>query len=451
MFNFQYGQMGLIDKVISRTDYTQLLSERRATHYQFVYSFLEENNLPMPCNTNIIDLCVQAMVTADVFNGEPSDKILNQLKPYLSDETALKKAVTDMGNEAQIYRQELFQTRRLGTILRGNNNPVYPNELEQGRHYIQIHPIMSLQKFLQHVTDNLNQNLPQHEQITLRTHIEKVTTAFWFSQAKKEQRAGRFLLRLGKDINKFLEEYQSLSLDKQEAFYYQLRQFVTPEYVLNYPEGPQTVNCIKEFNQTHGLKFALDNVLFYQIRTAVKNNSNPHYLTEYLKHLSCELQLASDMLSFQQVTQPSRLNMVHHPDIDLLIFSKLPSDLSLMAAYTDFDEISCMNPNDVKHLYVTRDIGHGSIVVYGVNSQNPHKRLMRILLKPCHSETGDTVYSVGKIYGPANLAFVRAVTHYTRTHFDRAGNSQKFILHHRLYTDNVATVIHRSTLHTHQM
>ncbi|MBQ9090057.1 MAG: hypothetical protein IJY58_03315 [Alphaproteobacteria bacterium] len=450
MTDFQYDKMGTTLKEISHREYVQLLLKRRAVHYQAVHSFLNENGLSCQNDTDIVDLCVQACVTADVFNSNTPEQILNNLKPYLSDKEALKKTVRDMGKKAQIYRQELFQSRRVGKLLRRQNNPVYPNQLEQGRLYIQINPIHSLQNFLQHIVVYLNKSLPQHEQLSLRTELEKTTTFFWITQAKKEQRTGRFLRRLRKDINQFIDEYQQLSLEKKEAFYHQLYHTISPEYILNYPDGHQTVNCIKQFNQSHGSKFAVDSILYYQIRSILKDNPSPQYLIDNLNYLSQELKLASDMLSFQQVTQPSRLNMVNHPDIDLLIFSKEATDLSLMAAYTDFDEVSCMNPTDVKHLYVTRDIGHGSIVVYGVNSQNPHKRLMRILLKPCHSATNDTVYSIGKIYGPANLAFVRAVTDYTRTHFDRAGNSQKFVLHNRLYTDNVATVIYRSSLDNHQ-
>ena len=118
MTDFQYDKMGTTLKEISHREYVQLLLKRRAVHYQAVHSFLNENGLSCQNDTDIVDLCVQACVTADVFNSNTPEQILNNLKPYLSDKEALKKTVRDMGKKAQIYRQELFQSRRVGKLLR---------------------------------------------------------------------------------------------------------------------------------------------------------------------------------------------------------------------------------------------------------------------------------------------------------------------------------------------
>ena len=66
--------------------------------------------------------------------------------------------------------------------------------------------------------------------------------------------------------------------------------------------------------------------------------------------------------------------------IDTIILSTLPRDISSMSTFVHWE--SCMTNGGLYFQDVMMQIGTGSIIAYGINSQNPQKKLARILLKP---------------------------------------------------------------------
>jgi len=105
-----------------------------------------------------------------------------------------------------------------------------------------------------------------------------------------------------------------------------------------------------------------------------------------------------------------------------IVISRHPYDVAGMS--TDRNWTSCMNlgldsivrsSNDkgINARYVKSDIQHGSFVAYLVSNDDVHpngklalrKPLARILMKPHKNESGDTVWSQGKLYGTYTPGF----------------------------------------------
>lgn len=99
-------------------------------------------------------------------------------------------------------------------------------------------------------------------------------------------------------------------------------------------------------------------------------------------------------------------------EIDRIEFSVRPSELAKQSTYQNWK--SCMNAVGCNHRYVDDSIGQGSIIAYGFNSNNPQKKISRLLIHPYVDESGKTLYAVNdRLYGESNSGFVDAVHNFT--------------------------------------
>jgi hypothetical protein len=100
---------------------------------------------------------------------------------------------------------------------------------------------------------------------------------------------------------------------------------------------------------------------------------------------------------------------------------------------------SCMAEDGINFRYVAQDVRAGTLIAYVVSRKDPDARypLARILLKPYHTDKGETVWVPGKIYG-ANAGVVSdgvaSMVQKIATVLNR-GKSGTFTMDKRLYAD----------------
>ena len=99
----------------------------------------------------------------------------------------------------------------------------------------------------------------------------------------------------------------------------------------------------------------------------------------------------ANQVQYLQTKEQKHRTIYQEEAIDTIVLSANPRTLARMSAYVSWENESCMNPRAGNHSYVAQDIAHGTILVYGINSQNPYKKICRLLLKPYKGEQGDIV------------------------------------------------------------
>lgn len=93
--------------------------------------------------------------------------------------------------------------------------------------------------------------------------------------------------------------------------------------------------------------------------------------------------------------------------VDMLVFSRDPWQIATQSTYQDWQ--SCMHVLGCNFHCIVDDIGCGTIVCYGRDSQDPAHNLVRYSLKPYISEQGNTVYRFPREYGKLFDGFSNSV------------------------------------------
>ncbi len=433
---------------LSQKEYEALLKKRRMVLRQMATLFILENigGQSEVDQKKVIDLCTKALVLSDVFNGGLPEDILQKLKPYMMDLAVLSKAVDQLNTDMQIYKQELYQKRRAGIFLQKAHAPAYPDLLKESRLFVKIEPIIPLAQQLSQVIDEINAALPESKQLHLQINSLTKHTVFQLEDNSGQvQRLGRFLNKISMDMQKLIDNLNdSVWTDSVKSQFEQMMKNEPNMFMRQYISGKlTTINIIKDFNQKKKTNVPLSETLFYIIKRLLVNDIKMDSIAQNIQEQCNIIQATQTALTFQQVNNSSGILNEEAP-IDLLIFSRVPADITCMAAYTDFDSMSCMCPTEMQAIRIQNDIALGTIIVYGVNSQNPHKRLSRILLKPRKGQyDDDMIYNISRIYGRKDYMFAQIVTDFTQKHFDRGGRSTIFKLLPQFYQDNDPALVYR--------
>ncbi|OPZ79295.1 MAG: hypothetical protein BWY78_00131 [Alphaproteobacteria bacterium ADurb.Bin438] len=153
-----------------------------------------------------------------------------------------------------------------------------------------------------------------------------------------------------------------------------------------------------------------------------------------------------------------KLDLSEEITIDTLIFTQNPVDIARMSNYSGIE--SCMSPyertknNDgkrdkkdddnheptenYKNLY--KEIGEGTIVVFGIDSKNPFNKLCRVSLKPYENDKGETTYKVGKAYGKNVSGFHDIVSKITNESVNKNASKGLYKLKN-VYADTLPNII----------
>ncbi len=446
--SFEEDNASVMTAVLTAAEYNNLLKQRRLFLKETVEKFIKSANIHFVPNANrekIIAQCVKALILSDVFNaGTPID-VLEELAPHMSDIVSLQQAINKFNKRIQKYKYQLTMIRRNGTNLRQSYKPRYPELLENGRLAVKIEPIVPLTQQLTDVIDKINEMLPETKRVRFKTTTVDGHTSFYVQDNRNTaQRMGHFLNKIGQDMKKMLADLKSSDWTEavQSAFIETITKSEHPVTYETTEKGTRSHNIIKMFNVAHKTNIPVSDILFYFTKKAFEQQPTFDFLRLNLIWQCRALTIVKNALTYQQVNRPP-VKKDSEDAIDLLVFSKTAADISHMSAYTDYETDGCMCPTETQSSNIMYDIERGTIVVYGVNSRNPHKRLSRILLKPRYGKNKDKIYNIGRIHGRQDWTFLRAVSDYTRENFDSQGSSVVFRLVPKLYPDNDPLLVYR--------
>lgn len=327
----------------------------------------------------------------------------DDLKPLVNNPSQLKIFATAFRKKANRYRAILEKYIENGIDLRHIKKTPYPKFLTKtDRLYVKIPTAYVGDSYIQKLIDDMNALLPKEAELS----VIKQGTSFLI-QTPKERRsaqpigqlAGRFLTkntaRLFKIQNAFHELGNLSEATKTDFVNWFNTCHTHQEYVHSYPA----------FKKTHPDIFPrayINATLFYQIKKhlgsiALKNVPAFIEATDTLQHFYTECRQALHDMQAGHIG-----NMQKQAAIDCLVFSKVPRDIALMSAYAPWEDEEwghCMNPIGSNGSLIPKEIGLGSVIVYGINTQNPEQKLSRILLKPYRNQNGETYYGVSYMYG----------------------------------------------------
>ncbi len=451
--------------VLVGEDIQQLYENRREVLRQVVTHFMSENNIGAQSDNDlkkIVDLCARALISADIYNVENFEVILETLKPLMGDEKALRGKVDELVEQMHEYKSAIVGVCRNGLLLRKHNNPEYPDLLSDGRFYLRIKSIPPLEQKINKFVGNMNAVMPDKKWLELFVDYSQENPVFELKDKDENKRKlGKFMHVITSDLQKLVDEMQKSEWTDaiKEAFLQTVRahseMVIRPEKEEKNKSGEgetstkmpksdkRNRHIIKEFNEAHGTDVRLTETAFYMLKSVLKNVTDSKEICAALQQAICYVDDLKEELSYQQTRSYSG-GLTDKEPVDLLIFSKMATDIACMSAYTDLGRYSCMAPTEEQFPKIADDIGCGTIIVYGVNSQNPHKRLSRILLKQRKGNNGnDMIYNIGRVHGRKDSKFVQIVSDFVRENFDHPGSSTTFTLLPQLYQDGDAEHVYR--------
>lgn len=318
---------------------------------------------------------------------EDIKQILQEKNPYIN----LKKYSKNLYQQADKFHDILENTQREGLKQRKEVAPNYPDLLkEKSTVYIHIDQTSSAYDMVMQNLEQLNAVLPSEDRLSYDVENNKL------KDKKQAYAVGAFFARhqkelvevIGSDIDFKDESLQKILSEANYSALIELRKNRSLEHNL------QNQKLIRLLGQK---------VMFYQAVDLLKKQHSTDFqakLTHVLKAMENSYARTTKMLVFSQQKKAISQDDV---SIDTLIVSKHPHMLATQSEYKDWR--NCTSADDFNHARVIDGIAQGSIIVYGINSYNPQKRISRILLTPYKNEKGDVVYFANRTYGEYNLSF----------------------------------------------
>ncbi len=338
-------------------------------------------------------LIVRALHTSYNYNVDASGviedikQILQEKSPYLS----LKKYSKNLYQQADKFHDILENTQREGLKQREEVAPNYPDLLkEKSTVYIHIDQTSSAYDMVMQNLEQLNAVLPSEDRLSYDVENNKL------KDKKQAYAVGAFFARHQKELGEVIGseiDFKDESLQK----------------ILSEANYPALIELRKNRSLEHNLqnqkliRLLGQKVMFYQAVDLLKKQHSIDFqakLTHVLKAMENTYGRTTKMLVFSQQKKAISQDDV---SIDTLIVSKHPHMLATQSEYKDWR--NCTSADDFNHARVIDGIAQGSIIVYGINSQNPQKKISRILLTPYTNEKGDVVYFANRTYGEYNLSF----------------------------------------------
>lgn len=338
-------------------------------------------------------LIVRALHTSYNYNVDAAGviedikQILQEKNPYLS----LKKYSKNLYQQADKFHDILENTQREGLKQRKEVAPNYPDLLkEKSTVYIHIDQTSSAYDMVMQNLQQLNAVLPFEDRLSYDVENNKL------KDKKQAYAVGAFFSRHQKELAEVIGsdiDFKDESLQK----------------ILSEADYPALIELRKNRSLEHNLqnqkliRLLGQKVMFYQAVDLLKKQHSTDFqakLTHVLKAMENTYARTTKMLAFSQQKKAISQDDV---SIDTLIVSKHPHMLATQSEYKDWR--NCTSADDFNHARVIDGIAQGSIIVYGINSQNPQKKISRILLTPYKNEKGDVIYFANRTYGEYNLSF----------------------------------------------
>lgn len=431
-------------RFLTKSEIREMYHSSYQKYRQIATDYFHQNgDLTLPKNEQdaLIKELTKVVIISNIYFTNTS-LALNEALPVLNQINRLKEQVKQIAQKAKKYQDMLNQTIRNGIRLRKKVQPFYPDLFKNGDIYVRIDPLVPVANQLEKILYILNTSLPEKEQLILTQKKEENHTKYFIRKREESQAqtAGRFLMAKSKMISRLQTVLQGVSDSVLAAFFKELSIQKSLINVEKTESGLKTVNWVTEFKKTHGLPndFKLDSTLFFLLKQELGPQTNRFQLESVCQNLNIQFMTLLDTLNFEQTKHKNNTTetALSEETIDTVIFSNRPLHLSRMSAYVSWENISCMSPDHTQHLYVTHDIGRGTLIAYGVNSQNPTHKIARILLKPHLDKKGNVYYGIGRIHGSLNQDFATFIADFSQNYFNHPGDGKIFYRDEHLYKDN---------------
>ena len=325
------------------------------------------------------NLILEQMTKALVLCTKYNINTLVYLAQILLSETMddVSSVISSIKKEAIKARNKLHPLEKLGLLRRNLYGIEFPKILqEDNRIYIHTNPILSETELMQDIIDYLNFPLPKEERFSIKT--ETATTKkvlqenkpsikrFWLVQNQPMKPVSK-LLNWEKDCHHFLNILKN-NKELLSLFYRFISKIPNDKKLGLYFSRFKKK---KDFPPCHLDTVFLRHLISYQAKDKA-------ILLFALESIANKLKKFRTDLHSMRIKTSS--NTIDEESIDLIILSTRANDISTMSTFSNWE--SCMSVDGSYFQDIFMQIGAGSIIAYGVNSQNPQKKLARAVLKP---------------------------------------------------------------------
>lgn len=343
-------------------------------------------------------LIMRAINTSNNYNVETAP-VVEDIKNLLDAGTGisgLQKYTRQLYETADKFKNELRNTAEQGLKRRQEISPSYPDFLKKNSTvYFSVETSLSAYQTIEQQIHQINETLPAANRISYNPETAKL------EMDKQSFSVGAFFSRRKVELGKLLQNKQIDFTDTK------LMQIIDD---VNYPallELRKNRSLNKDKTNHDFIRTLGDKVLFHQLADLVIKQHTPDFatkITHALRSLQETYSRSSQTINFSQQKGSIEKDTV---SIDTMIVSNHPHQIAAQSEYKNWR--NCTSADDFNHHKVIDGIAEGAIIVYGINSHLPQKKISRILLTPYKNEQGDIIYHVNRNYGEYNLAFRESV------------------------------------------
>ncbi len=290
----------------------------------------------------------------------------------------------DIKKELNITRQKINKLIKAGIVLKKMRN-VSTHKLfhKTTKIYVKINPILSgelvILDTLRHFNSFSDQTsfLSKAEKFKLlRIKSADATDEKWYFENQKGER-----IKIQAAIKKIIKEINKIEKWCQKNTEGKIRLLI--KYILDMDQDEKNGHKIhldlkNQYNIT--LNFIPSPFIFKLLQTSFINETDINRaLTNIKNNYEQRLNQIHSFLTKSQIKGQTT-------PIDMLVFSISPRDIVKMSTYTPWNSCTTIPDGSFENSTAIQ-VAAPSIIVYGINSQNPEQKLARILLKPYVSDT----------------------------------------------------------------
>ena len=364
---------------ILESDEVQTLFQNSFMHHKKnvkEYLSLMDNSLSFYDDEKTINLLTRISILCSIYNinkGDAFEFIKNitsfhELQTYFQ---ALKREISkEKTKEKKIIKKGLLNRVIYGTTL----PPLFQ---KHPRIYIKTDKIPTISFLAREIVDRLNLYVPKENMIHFQENKDQNKLSYLITDKKKQTKIGRFLQTHIKQIETLKSAINTFSKQYFDAF--------KKIFSDNYKSIKHINKKLNIFFKKNNLsKISINNSLFFEIKNNIFLTQDE--LFEYLQAIKEIYFNFAEQIHYIQIRTNKTSSLSNVSYADMIILSTNPRDISRMSEYTSWS--TCMGQEDECNYDLPLQIGVGSIVAYLVNSNDPYKRLGRILLKPFVNQTG---------------------------------------------------------------
>ncbi len=343
---------------------------------EFFYSIYQNKIYQPHQKDQVIRFLKQVIILSDRYSLNETEylfKIINA-----PNEKDAQQILIDLKNNAIETFKNFSSLEEIGRIRRTLYGIKFPKIFEnKSRIYLKTKPILSETELMQDIVDYLNYPLLKNEKFSFSIETK---TSEDINGNKKEKKVKRIWLKQKQDMKPVakLKQYELECchflkiLQENEELKKIFFRFIT--------KIPNSNNLSLYFSKFKKKKnfppFRLDPIFLRHLKSYQLKEEG--HLIAALQNIIQKIHLFHTNL--HEILIKPLSDSENEAGIDTIILSKLPRDISSMSTFVQWE--SCMTNGGLYFQDVMMQIGTGSIIAYGVNSQNPEKKLARILLKP---------------------------------------------------------------------